>query len=116
MGDGTKVHVEKLLKGEVVSFRPRGNSMKPIIFDKQLVTITPISLLENGIESIQKGDVVLCKVNGKQMLHLVSAIKGTLSNKEGKNTLQFQISNNHGHTNGWCSYNHIYGKLTKVED
>lgn len=117
MSDGTQHHVEKLLiEGEDVVFRPRGNSMKPIIFDKQEVTITPISKLPNGVQSIETGDVVLCKVNGKQMLHLVTAIKGVLSNKEGKNTLQFQISNNHGHVNGWCSSKHIYGKLIKVSD
>lgn len=116
MGDGTEHHVKKLLEGEDVVFRPRGNSMKPIIFDKQEVTITPISKLEKGIESIQTGDAVLCKVNGRQMLHLVSAIKGVLSNKEEKNTLQFQISNNRGHVNGWCSSKHIYGKLIKVSD
>ncbi len=116
MGDGTKHHVEQLESGLDVIFRPRGNSMKPIIFDKQEVTITPISKLENGIESIETGDVVLCKVNGKQMLHLVTAIKGCLSNKEGKNTLQFQISNNKGYVNGWAPAKNIYGKLTSVRN
>lgn len=116
MGDGTIHHIQQLEAGQDVVFRPRGNSMKPIIFDKQEVTITPVSKLEKGVESIKQGDVVLCKVNGKQMLHLVTAIKGTSSNKEGKNTLQFQISNNHGHVNGWTAAKNIYGKLIAVKD
>lgn len=115
MSDGTLHHVEKLLAGEQVSFRPRGNSMKPKITSGALVTLTPISSLTHGIASIKVGDAVLCKVNGRQMLHLVTAIKGQLANKDGKCTLSFQISNNHGFVNGWCPAKNIYGLLTKVE-
>jgi hypothetical protein len=100
--DGSKIIVEKLLSGETVSFRPRGNSMKPKIFSGQLCTVGPIK----DPSDVSVGDVVLCKVRGKQYLHLVSAI-----NKD-----KYQISNNHGFVNGWTNFKSIYGKLIKVED
>lgn len=92
-------HLEKLTQGETVSFRPRGNSMTPIIKSGQLCTVAPIA-----DRAISKGDVVLCKVRGNQFLHLVSAVKGD----------QVQISNNHGHVNGWCSRKNIFGVLVSV--
>ena len=93
-------HIEKLKKGESVSFRPRGNSMAGKIESGQLCTVAPASS-----ETIQVGDVVLCKVNGKQYLHLVKAIQGA----------RFQIGNNRGRINGWISGNSIFGKCVKVE-
>jgi hypothetical protein len=92
-------HIEKLKQGQSVSFRPRGNSMTPIIKSGQLCTVDPI-----GPQGVSKGDVVLCKVRGNQFLHLVSAVRGD----------QVQISNNHGHVNGWCSKQNIFGILTSV--
>jgi hypothetical protein len=68
----------------------------------QLVTVDPAP---EGFE-FSVGDIVLCKVNGHQYLHLISALD--------KN--RAQISNNKGHVNGWCSFNAIYGKVVKVED
>lgn len=65
----------------------------------QLCTIAPLD------RDPVKGEVVLCKVRGNQYLHIVSAVKGD----------QFQISNNHGHVNGWTSRKNVYGLLTKVE-
>ncbi|HSO34723.1 MAG TPA: hypothetical protein VLT33_19445 [Labilithrix sp.] len=53
----------------------------------------------------ETGDIVLCKVNGSQYIHLVSAIQGA----------RFRISNNKGHVNGWVTANAIYGKLVNVE-
>lgn len=100
--DGSKKIVEMLLSGETVSFRPRGNSMKPKIYSGQLCTVAPIS----DPKTLEVGDVVLCKVRGNQYLHLISAI----------NDERYQISNNHGHINGWTSAKSIYGKLIKVED
>jgi hypothetical protein len=54
---------------------------------------------------LQVGDIVLCKVNGREYLHLVKAIQGP----------RFQIGNNRGHINGWVSANAIFGKLVGVE-
>lgn len=94
-------YIQKLKNGETVSFRPKGNSMTGKINNGDLVTVEPI-----GNRTIEKGDIVLCKVGGYQYLHLVTAIK---------NNNLYQISNNHGHINGWCSLPNIYGIVTKVE-
>jgi len=64
-------HIEKLLQGEVVQFRPRGNSMRGKIESGQLVTVAPLK-----DRTPQIGDIVLCKVNGARYLHLVKAISG----------------------------------------
>ncbi len=100
MSDGNKNHVQLLLAGQDVKFRPHGNSMVPIIYSGQLVTVSPVD------REIKTGDVVLCKVNGRQMLHKVSAI-----GSDGR----YQISNNHGYVNGWTTRKNIFGILTKIE-
>jgi len=93
-------YIQKLKGNEVVSFRPRGGSMKGKIESGQLCIVAPV------IESdLKKGDIVLCKVNGNQYLHLIKAIQGK----------RYQIGNNIGRINGWISFNSIYGKLIKVE-
>lgn len=92
-------YIEKLKAGETVSFRPRGNSMVPKIKSGQLCTVAPVN------REVVKGDIVLCKVRGNQYLHNVSAVKGD----------QYQISNNHGHVNGWCSRQNVFGILTSVQ-
>lgn len=92
-------HIEKLQQGETIKFRPRGNSMKGKINSGQLCTVSP------DVDSLEPGDIVLCKVRGNQYLHLIKAIR----------TKQFQIANNRGHVNGWISIESIYGKLTYVE-
>jgi len=94
-------HIQKLLDGETVSFRPRGNSMQPKIKSGQLCTVAPVDPSE-----LEVGDVVLCRVRGSEYLHLVKAIQGQ----------RFQIGNNRGKINGWVGPNSIFGKLTKVED
>ena len=54
------------------------------------------------------GDIVLVKVKGNTYLHLISAIRGKGSN------LQYQISNNKGHVNGWVKRPAIYGVAIQV--
>jgi hypothetical protein len=95
-------YIEKLKLGETVSFRPRGHSMKGKIESGQLCTVKPIE----NIEKLQKGDIVLCKVNGNEYLHLIKAIQGP----------RFQIGNNRGRINGWISANSIFGICTRIED
>lgn len=95
-------YIQKLKNGETVSFRPRGNSMKGKIESGQLCTVEPI----RDFGALQKDDIVLCKVNGREYLHLIKAIQGA----------RFQIGNNRGLINGWIGANSIYGKLIKVED
>jgi len=91
-------HIQKLIAGETVHFRPHGNSMLPRIKSGQLCTVSPVSL-----DDVKVGDVILCKVHGREFLHLVSAIRGG----------QLQISNNHGHINGWIGPKSVYGKLVE---
>jgi len=93
-------YITKLKNGETVSFRPRGNSMSGKIESGQLCTVRPASDVD-----LEVGDIVLCKVNGREYLHLIKAIQGS----------RYQIGNNRGRINGWVSINSIFGILTSVE-
>ncbi len=93
-------YIEKLVRGEPVSFRPRGNSMAGKIESGQLCTLEPV---DPG--SLRVGDIVLCKVRGREYIHLVKAIDGQ----------RFQIGNNRGRINGWVSGSSIFGRCIRVE-
>jgi hypothetical protein len=93
-------YIGKLLQGETVQFRPRGDSMRGRIEPGQLCTVEPVDPT-----AVKVDDIVLCKVNGRQYLHLVKAIQGA----------RFLIGNNRGRTNGWIGSNCIYGRCTRVE-
>ena len=67
----------------------------------QLCTLVPAEH-----DQLSVGDIVLCKVKGKEYLHIIKAIQGA----------RFQIGNNRGFINGWVSRNAIFGRCTKVED
>ena len=95
-------HIAKLKQGETVRFRPRGQSMRPKIESGQLCTVAPIA----DHATLAVDDIVLCKVNGTEYLHLIKAIQG----------VRFQIGNNRGHVNGWIGANAIYGKLVALGD
>jgi hypothetical protein len=99
MGWATE-YISRLQRGETVQFRPRGNSMSGKIDSGQLCTVEPVDPT-----SVQVGDIVLCKVNGRQYLHLVNAKQGD----------RLQIGNNRGRINGWVSRNSVYGRCTRVE-
>ena len=60
-------YIAKLKNGETVSFRPRGHSMKGKIESGQLCTVAPVA----DFTELEKGDIVLCKVNGNEYLHLI---------------------------------------------
>jgi hypothetical protein len=90
-------YIAQLSLGETVSFRPRGNSMAPRIRSGQLCTVAPVQLAE-----LKVGDVVLCRVQGREFLHLVKATERD----------RVLIGNNRGHTNGWtCA---VFGRLVLV--
>jgi hypothetical protein len=65
-------YMGKLGAGETVQFRPRGNSMAGKIESGQLCIVAPL----NSDDDILVGDIVLCKVNGREYLHLVKAVQG----------------------------------------
>jgi hypothetical protein len=92
-------YVEKLMNGETVQFRPRGQSMSGKIESGQLCTVEPVT------NDLRVGDIVLCKVKGREFLHLIKAIQGE----------RYQIGNNRGFINGWIARNGIFGKCVRVE-
>lgn len=94
-------HIEKLLNKESVSFRPRGHSMKGKIKSGQLCTVDPVD-----VTTLKSGDIVLCRVKGREYLHLIKSISDD----------RFQIGNNRGRINGWIKSNSIFGKLVSIEN
>jgi hypothetical protein len=74
--------------------------MLPLIKSRQPVTIEPCdtSLLE-------KGDIVYVRVKGRIYTHLIISV----GNKE------FQIGNNHGHSNGWTPEKNVFGIVTEID-
>jgi hypothetical protein len=66
----------------------------------QLCTVEPADPA-----SLAAGDVVLCRVNGREYLHLIKAVQGG----------RFQIGNNRGGVNGWVSAAAIFGKCVRTE-
>jgi hypothetical protein len=95
-------YIAKLKAGEEVSFRPRGNSMVGKIQSGQLCTVIPIA----DHASLCVGDIVLCKVEGNEYLHLIKAVQGA----------RFQIGNNRGRINGWVGSASVFGKCIKIQD
>jgi hypothetical protein len=94
-------YIQKLRTGETVSFRPRGHSMAGKIESGQLCTVDPVDS-----STLEVGDIVLCKVNGREYLHLIRAIQGP----------RYQIGNNRGRINGWVSAGSIFGRCVRVKD
>jgi hypothetical protein len=94
-------HVKQLQAGNTISFREFGGSMTPKIQSGEKITVAPVT----PETEIKKGDVVCCRVKGRLMTHLVTAVSNG----------RYQISNNHNHVNGWAGRNSIYGKVIKVE-
>jgi len=96
--------IEKLQNGETAQIRPRGHSMTGKVNDGNLVTLAPCNP-----DDLQKDDVVLVRVKGNVLLHLIKAIK------QVKDKKRFLIGNNRGKTNGWVNENAIYGIATEIE-
>ncbi len=82
-----------------VEFRPRGNSMEPLVKDNQLVRVRRLA----EEDEIKQGDIVLCTVQGRQYLHLVKAVQAD----------RVLIGNNRGGLNGWTPRKHVYARLVK---
>jgi len=94
-------HIARLRAGETVSFRPRGQSMRPRIESGALCTLAPVE----AVLALRVGDVVLCSVRGTHYLHLIKAVNGD----------RYLIGNNRGGVNGWVGVRCIYGRLVSVE-
>jgi SOS-response transcriptional repressor LexA len=96
--------IKELKKGNCITIKPRGSSMKGKIDSGDLVMIEPID--EETLLCV--GDIVLAKVSGKVYLHLVKAIR------KNKKSTQFQIGNNRGHINGWTNRKSVYGIVVSI--
>lgn len=105
-------YVKLLETQDEIQFRPRGNSMEPLIKSGQLVTIQKVT--ESSVIEVDPGRVVLCRVHGKYFLHLVTH-KEVKGDENGIKT-RFTIGNNKGHTNGTISGKAIFGIVIKIED
>ena len=90
-----------LRAGEIVQFRPRGQSMRGKVPSGALCTVAPIG----DPARLEVGEIVLCTVRGAQYLHLNKAIR------DG----QYLIGNNRGGVNGWITVDSIHGRLIAVE-
>jgi len=99
---GRDAWIARLRNGETVSFREGGNSMTPRIKSRQKCTYLPV----RSMEDVHVGDAVFCRVGSSYFTHLVSAIRDE----------QVQISNNHGHVNGWTHISNVFGKVIKIEN
>lgn len=85
---------ERLLNGEsILGYKEGGNSMVPLIYSRQPVDITPVD------RDIEVNDIVFCRIGKRYWMHLVTAIDGD----------RVQISNNHGHINGWTHKSNVFG-------
>jgi hypothetical protein len=73
--------------------------MRPRINDGDWVTIAPCDPA-----TVEKRDVVLVRLRGNWLLHLVTAINGE----------RVQIGNNRGHINGWTGRKSILGRVVDV--
>ncbi len=93
--------IAQLQAGEAVVIRPRGHSMSGKVEDGDTVRVEPL-----GERVLQPDDIVLCKVRGRQYLHLIKAVRRT----------QYLIGNNRGGTNGWILRAAIYGVATQIRD
>jgi len=74
--------------------------MEGKIYSGQLCTVVPVD------REIKEGDIVLCRVQGSQYLHLIKSVR------HGN---RYQIGNNRGGINGWVGLDSIYGICVKVE-
>lgn len=95
-----KFAIEALQRGENVTIRPHGHSMRGRVNDGDRVTLAPADP-----EQVEVGDVVLVRVNGNILLHLIKA----------KNDGRFLIGNNRGKINGWVGPNSVYGVAVEIE-
>lgn len=89
---------ERLESGETFITSERGNSMTPLIKHRQKHKLAPTT-----VDDVEIGDIVYCKIAGRYLTHLVTA----------KNARRgVQISNIHGHVNGWTKK--VYGKVIEI--
>jgi len=95
--------LKTLLEKREVIFKPHGNSMTPKIYSGDKVKV-----ISADSWSYRLGDIVYAKVNGNYYLHLLTGIDASVD--------KFQISNNHGHVNGWTNMKNVFGICAEIND
>lgn len=95
--------IDALTRGERTRLTVHGGSMRPKVESGSTVTLLPLK------NDPAVGAIVLCTVRGRTYLHLVKATR-----KNGRST-EFQIGNNRGGINGWCSRAAIHGVLVHID-
>lgn len=90
--------------GCAVEFKGRGSSMTPLIKSGDRVRVEPLAGRQ-----LKVGDIVLAKVAGRLYLHKISSLVAFEDNRT-----RIQISNNHGHINGWTTADKVYGIFAGV--
>lgn len=93
--------IERVKAGEHVELHPAGNSMTPRIKSKDRVVVSRVDT-----STLKLNDIVLARVKGRYFLHLISAIDGD----------RIQISNNHGHVNGWTTRERVFARVTEIRN
>jgi aspartyl-tRNA synthetase len=91
---------EALKENEYIKIKGVGNSMTPILKNKQTVLVQRI----NKETQLEKNDIIFCKVGPYYYLHKIISI-----NKD-----RYQIGNNHGHVNGWIGRENIFAKVIRI--
>lgn len=91
--------IERLRQGQTVVVRPRGHSMTGSVNDGDIVTVGPLGEREPRV-----GDIVLCKVRGREYLHLIKAVQDR----------RYLIGNNRGGVNGWIGRAATFGVATTI--
>jgi hypothetical protein len=89
--------------GGVVTFRPKGNSMRPLINSGNEVVVAPLA----DPARLEVGDIVLVRVAGHTYLHLVDAVD--------HDRQRVRIANNRGRVNGWAPWRQVHGICTCID-
>ena len=98
---------KQLQLGRPVIYRSSGWSLHPRVWPNDQCTYEPVT----SADDVRKTDIVFCQVQPGDRFygHLVSCKWF----QDGE--WYFTISNLKGREHGWCSINHIYGRLIRCE-
>lgn len=92
---------DRVASGETATFRQTGNSMAPLIRNRDEVVVVPVDP-----DLVEVGDIVLTRVAGNVYVHMVKAVD--------RHRRRVLIGNNRGRTNGWTGYERVYGIVVTV--
>ena len=96
---------EQLQKGKPVIYRSSGWSLWPRVWPNDQCTYAPVT----SADDVNMDDIVFCQVQpGNRFYGHVVSDKWFQEDK-----WYFTISNLKGRSNGWCTMEHIYGRLLR---